>query len=182
MWWMRSNKANMGDLIDATEIGNVNAKIEAKLAIVLAPVILTLDRWSWKGIMNLTYALSSYVHHFMDICEFKPELSSRNVEIGVTWRFLTRVYLRFGGWLSKTIGHLLYATSSCVLHFVVICIFKLESRSGNAQIGAFFSPPWSWSLTSKLELLQGHHFCQWQKSTMIQKRTLCKRCDRRTDG
>ena len=33
----------------------------------------------------------------------------------------------------KTIGHLFYATSSFVHHFVAIGEFKLELQSGNAQ-------------------------------------------------
>ena len=35
----------------------------------------------------------------------------------------------------KTIGHLFYATSSFVHHFVAIGEFKLELQSGNAQFG-----------------------------------------------
>ena len=44
--------------------------------------------------------------------------------------------LKFDGWPSKTIGHLFYATSSFVHHFVAICVFKLELQSGNAQSGS----------------------------------------------
>ena len=38
--------------------------------------------------------------------------------------------------LEKTIGHLFYATSSFVHHFVAIGEFKLELQSGNAQFGS----------------------------------------------
>ena len=38
--------------------------------------------------------------------------------------------------LKKTIGHLFYATSSFVHHFVAIGEFKLELQSGNAQFGS----------------------------------------------
>ena len=44
--------------------------------------------------------------------------------------------LKFEGWPSKTIGHLFYATSSFVHHFVAIGEFKLELQSGNAQSGS----------------------------------------------
>ena len=44
--------------------------------------------------------------------------------------------LKFDGWPWKTIGHLFYATSSFVHHFVAICVFKLELQSGNAQSGS----------------------------------------------
>ena len=44
--------------------------------------------------------------------------------------------LKFDGWPSKTIGHLFYATSSFVQHFIAIGEFKLELQSGNAQSGS----------------------------------------------
>ena len=44
--------------------------------------------------------------------------------------------MKFDEWPWKTIGHLFYATSSYVHHFVAIGEFKLESRSGNAQSGS----------------------------------------------
>ena len=47
--------------------------------------------------------------------------------------FSSRVTLKFDVWPWKTIGHLFYATSSFVQHFVVIGEFKLELQSGNAQ-------------------------------------------------
>ena len=50
--------------------------------------------------------------------------------------FLSRVTLKFDGWPWKTIGHLFYATSSFVQHFVPIGEFKLELQSGNAQSGS----------------------------------------------
>ena len=50
--------------------------------------------------------------------------------------FLSRVTLKFDGWPCKTIGHLFYATSSFVQHFVAIGEFKLELQSGNAQSGS----------------------------------------------
>ena len=47
--------------------------------------------------------------------------------------FLSRVTLQFDVWPGKTIGHLFYATSSFVHHFVPIGEFKLGVQSGNAQ-------------------------------------------------
>ena len=37
-------------------------------------VTLKFDRWSWKTIGHLFLATSSYMHHFIIICEFKLEL------------------------------------------------------------------------------------------------------------
>ena len=50
--------------------------------------------------------------------------------------FSARVTVKFYGWPCKTIGHLFYATSSFVHHFLPIGEFKLELQSGNAQFGS----------------------------------------------
>ena len=69
--------------------------------------------------------------------------SHRWIQAGVTVRkrpiwvkiidFFSLVTLQFDVWAWKTIGHLFYATSSFVHHFVAIGDFKLELQSGNAQ-------------------------------------------------
>ena len=67
---------------------------------------------------------------------------------------LSRVTYKFHGWPSKTIGHLFYATSSFVYHFVPIGEFKLELQSGNAQFGSnstIFRAVRPWNLTDDLE-------------------------------
>ena len=46
---------------------------------------------------------------------------------------LYRVTLKFDRWPWKTIGHLSFAVSSFVQHFVAIGDFKLELQSGNTQ-------------------------------------------------
>ena len=110
----------------------------------LSRVTLKFDRWPWKTIGHLFYATSSFVHHFKAIGYFKLELQSRNSQFGSKWPiFFSRVTLKFDGWPWKIIGHLFYATSSFVHHFVAIGEFKLEFKSGNAQFGSksmiFFS-------------------------------------------
>ena len=42
------------------------------------------------------------------------------------------VTLKFDRWPWKSIGHLLYATSNLMHHFLAICELKLEIQSGNA--------------------------------------------------
>ena len=81
----------------------------------------------------LFYATSSFVHHFVAIGEFKLELQSRSVQFGSKSMIFSRVILQFDAWHWKTIGHLIYATSSFVHHFIAIGGFKLELQSGNAQ-------------------------------------------------
>ena len=72
--------------------------------------------------------------------------------------FFSCVTLKFDVWLSKTIGHLFYATSSLVHHFVAIGEFKLELQSGNAQFGSkstIFLSVWPWNLTDDLQKQYG---------------------------
>ena len=83
------------------------------------------------------------------LCYFKLCAAFRShwwIQTGVTVRkrpiwvkiddFLSRVTLKFDRWPPKTIGHLFYATSSFVKHFVAIGEFRLELQSGNAQSGS----------------------------------------------
>ena len=100
--------------------------------------------WPWKTIGHPSFAVSSFVQHFIAIGEFKLELQSGNAQFGSkSTIFLSRVTLQFDVWPWKNKGHLFYATSSFVYHFVAISDFKLELQSGNAQFGSkstiFFS-------------------------------------------
>ena len=108
------------------------------------------------------------------LCYFKLYASYRShrcIQAGVTVRkrpiwvkiddFFSRVTLQFEVWAWKTIGHLFYATSSFVHHFVAIGDFKLELQSGNAQFGSnltIFRAVWPWNLTDDLEKKIGHFF------------------------
>ena len=101
------------------------------------------------------------------LCYFKLFTSFRShwwIQTGVTVRkrpiwvkfddFFSRVPLKFDGWPWNTIGHLFYATSSFVQHFVPIGEFKLELQSGNTQSGSnstFFRAVWPWNLTDDLQ-------------------------------
>ena len=82
-------------------------------------------------------------------CYFKLCASHRShwwIQTGVTVRkrsiwvkiyyCFSRATLQFDVWPWKQIGHLFYATSSFVHHFVAIGEFKLELQSGNAQSGS----------------------------------------------
>ena len=68
--------------------------------------------------------------------------------------FFSHVTLQFDVWPWKTIGHLFYATSSVVHHFIAIGEFKLELQSGNAQFGSnatIVRAVWPWNLMDDLE-------------------------------
>ena len=98
---------------------------------------------------------ASFQIHWWIQTGFTVQKHSIRVEIG---DMLTRVTLKFDGWPWKTIGHLFYATSSFLQHFVPIGEFKLELQSGNAQFGSnstIFRAVWPWNLTDDLEKQKG---------------------------
>ena len=53
-----------------------NTTFGSKSAIFLSRVTLKFDERPWKTIGHLSYAISSFAHHFIAICEFKMELQS----------------------------------------------------------------------------------------------------------
>ena len=147
------NKANLRDLIAATS-----------LVILLK---LDLNRWFFSPCDLEIWWMTPKNNRAPLLCYFKLFASFRShwrIQTGVTVRkrliwvnidaFFSRVTLKFDGWPSKTIGHLFYATSSFVQHFVAIGEFKLELQSGNAQSGSnatLFRAVWPWNLTDDLE-------------------------------
>ena len=98
-----------------------------------------LEIW-WMTLKNNRAPLLWYVklcHHFIAISEFKLELPSGNAQIG--WN--SAIFCRAWPWnltddLEKKIGHLFYATSNFVYHFITIGEFKLELQSENTQFGS----------------------------------------------
>ena len=86
------------------------------------------------------------------IWKLPPSYSPETPNLGQN--VLSRVTLKFDGWPWKTIGHLSFAVSSFVQHFIAIGEFKLELQSGNAQFGSnltIFRAVWPWNLTEDLE-------------------------------
>ena len=121
-------------------------------------VLCDLDIWwmTLETIGHLSFVVSSFVQHSIAIGEFKLELQSGNAQFGsnstiflAVWPWnLTAV------WPWKTIGHLFYATSSFVHHFIAIGELKLQLQSGNAQFGSnltIFRAMWPWNLSDDLE-------------------------------
>ena len=150
---MTLNKANLRDLKAAPRVWK--HPIWVKIGGVLSQVTLKFDGWPWKTIEHLSFAVSSFVQHFIAIGEFKLELQSRNAKFGSNSTiFFSRVTLKLDRWHWKTIGHLFYATSSFVHHFVAIGKLKLELQSGNAQFGSkstIFLAVWPCNLMYDLE-------------------------------
>ena len=129
--------------------------IWVKIGDVLYRVNLKFDGWPWKTIGHLSFAVSSFVQHFIAIGEFKLELQSGNAQFGSNSTIFRAVWpwnLTYD--LEKQEGPPFYATSSSMHHFVAIGEFKLELQSGNAQFGSkstILLAVWPWNFTDDLE-------------------------------
>ena len=75
-------------------------QIRVKMGKFLPSVTLKFDGWRWKTTGHQSYATSSSVHHFIEICEFKLELQSENGYIGFwpvwPWLFTSDLDLLHG--------------------------------------------------------------------------------------
>ena len=131
---------------------------------VVTSVTLTFDLWPWPFAWTLPWSNVITPENFMMIRWW--EHSQKGVTDGQTDRRTdgrtdgqtdrrTENTIHRAAWSQlKTIGHLYYATSSFVHHFVAIGEFKLELESGNAQSGSnltLFRAVWPWNLTDDLE-------------------------------
>ena len=90
---------------------------------------MTLENNRAPLLYHIKFCASFQIHRWIQI-GVTVQKRSIWVKIG---NFLSCVTLKFDGWPWKTIGHLVYATSSFMRHFVAICEFRLELQSGNAQ-------------------------------------------------
>ena len=122
-------------------------RVRKRLSWVLTSVTLTFDLWprpfAWTSLLTILKT----PEHFMMIrwwehgekgksegfesCD-RPIVRKRPIRVK-SGDVLSRVTLKFDGWLWKTIGHLSFAVSSFVQHFITISEFKLELLSRNAQ-------------------------------------------------
>ena len=88
----------------------------------------------WKGLIQFDDAYKQGKSEGFESCD-RPIVRKRPIWVKIG-DVLSRVTLKFDGWPWKTIGHLFFAVSSFVQHFIAIGEFKLELQSGNAQFGS----------------------------------------------
>ena len=134
------NKANLRDLIAATGLV-ILLKVDPNHRI-FSPCDLEI---SW-------IILEQGKSEGFESCDW-PIVRKRRIWVKIG-DVLYRVTLKFDGWPWKTIGHLSFAFSSFVQHFIAIGEFKLELQSGNAHFGSnstIFRAVWPWNLTDDLE-------------------------------
>ena len=145
------NKANLRDLIAATGLVISNW-------IQIVNFFRPCDHEIWR--MTLQYNSAPLLCYFKLCASFRSHwwiqtsITVRKRPIWVKFDdFYWRATLKFDGWPCNTIGHLFYATSSFLHHFVAIGEFKLELQSGNAQSGSnltIFRAVRRWNLTDDL--------------------------------
>ena len=126
--------------------------VRKRLRWVVTSVTLTSDLWLWPFPWTLPWSLVITSENFMMMQWW--EHSKKGVTDRQTDRWTENTIHRSAWSQLKTIGHLFYATSSFVYHFVPIGEFKLELQSGNAQFGSnsiIFRAVWPWNLTDYLE-------------------------------
>ena len=106
--------------------------VRKRLSWVVTSVTLTFDLWPWPFAWTLRWSLVITPENFMMIRWWEHS------QKGVTDRRTDRqnTICRAAWSQLKTIGHLYYATSSSMHHFVAIGELKLEVQSGNAQFGS----------------------------------------------
>ena len=125
-------------------------RIWVKIGDFLPRVTLKLDKWPLKRIGHLFYATSSFLHHFIDIGQYKLWSYSPEPQILVKiGNFLPPpMTLKYDRWPWKMIGHFFYTTF--LHHFIGTGQYKLESQSRNAKFGSksvIFCPMWPRNLT-----------------------------------
>ena len=136
------------------ELQSVNTQFRSKL-------VIFCSMWSWN-LMNDVENNRAPVLCYFKLCS--PFQRHWWIQSGVTVRklpiwvqigdFLSCVTLKFDGWPSKKLGHLFYATSSFVQHFLAIGELKLELQSGCAPFGSnltLFRVLWPWNVTDDLQ-------------------------------
>ena len=139
-----------------------------RLSWVMTSVTLTFDQWpwpfAWTSLLSWVITPENFVmirwwehsqqgkSEGFESCD-RPIVQKRPIWVKIG-DVLYRVTLKFDGWPWKTIGHLSFAVSSFVQHFIAVGEFKLELQSGNAQFGSnstIFRAVWPWNLTYDLE-------------------------------
>ena len=150
---LKWNKANLRDFIAANGLV-ILFKLDSN-GRFFARVTLRFDGLTPKTnkaclLYNIKLCVSFHIHQWI-----QTGVTVRKRQISQIRRvFFSCVTLQFDVWPWKTIGHLFYATSSLMHHFVAIGVLKLALESGNAQFGSNSTILWAvrpWNLTDDLE-------------------------------
>ena len=125
--------------------------VRKRLSWVLTSVTLTFDLWPWPFAWALLLSLVITLENFMMIRWWghgEKGVTDGRTDGQTDWTSHIDAWSQL-----KTIGHLFYAISRFVQHFVPIGELKLELQSGNGQSGSnstIFRAMRPWNLTADL--------------------------------
>ena len=100
--------------------------------------------FAWTSLLSLVITPENFMIRWEE--HFEKGVTDGQTEIA---------FLR-AAWSQLTIGHLIYAASSFVQHFIAVGEFKMELQSGNAQFRSksmIFLVVWPWNLMNDLQKL-----------------------------
>ena len=130
--------------------------VRKRLSWVVTSVTLTFDVWPWPFAWTLLWSLVITPENFMMIWWWEHSqkgVTDRQTDRRTDGR-MENTICRAAWSQLKTIGHLFYATSSFMHHFIAIGEIKLELQSGKAQSGSnstLFRAVWPWNLMDDLQ-------------------------------
>ena len=118
LFYAISSFVNHFRAISQTGVTVSKSQIRVKVGDFLSHVILEFDIWPWKTIGHPFYPTSSFVHHFIAICEFKLELQSGhswigfwpmwpwplNFDLDITFSFINGNFMMIWWWEKKWKG------------------------------------------------------------------------------
>ena len=148
----------------------------------LSRVTLKFDEWHWKITGHLFYVISSFLHHFIAVCEFKLDSQSGYAQVGSNLEiFLSVVTLKFDGWPWKTTGHLFFATYNFVHLFIAIWESGITVRTRpNCHLCDFVLWSLTWTFCTDITSVNANYSWKFRDDTM--RGTLWKGCVWGTDG
>ena len=166
-----------------------NAQFGSKSAFFLSRVTFKFDGWPWKTKGHLFYVVSSSVHHFIAISEFKLKLQSGNAQFGQNRRFFVPCDLEIWGMTLKNnrapLLRCFKLSASFHSHWWIktgVTVRKRLSCVMTSVTLTFDLWPWPFAWTSLLSLvISPENFVMiwwWEHS---QKGVTDRQTDRRTD-
>ena len=115
-----------------------------------------------ETIGHLLSAMSSFVHHFKAIGEFKLESQSGNAQFGSKLVIFFRCDLKIWRMILKNNkAHLLYYFKLCASfhsHLSIQNGIRVRKRQIWVKINDLFCPVWPWKMTDDIEKPKGHRF------------------------
>ena len=105
--------------------------IEVKIGDFLSRVTLKFDVLHWKTIVPIFWPTSSFVHHFVAICELKLDLQSETRNAGQKRWFIIPCNLEISQMTLKDYRAPFLWHINFVHNLIAIYEFELELQSGN---------------------------------------------------